>query len=135
MLRFGLKTVTPHISPILNQAYGLSLSQLHQRPHPFISLSVYTSLPLLPPPLFLLIFSQPSPPPFPRKRAGSEAQTSRRIIKDKGKADPPLVAPASSPPSEGKIKKKDPLLTNYTEAGGYAVLCAHKQQDRLKMLM
>lgn len=57
------------------------------------------------------------------------------------KADPLLlhVAPNSASLKTEKReereekKKKDPLLTNYTEPGGYKVLPAHKQEDGLKM--
>lgn len=62
-------------------------------------------------------------------------------MKSKEKADPLLlhVAPNSASlkteKREEKKKKKDPLLTNYTEPGGYKVLPAHKTEDGLKMSM
>lgn len=80
--------LSPRISPIVNQTYGLSPDSANP-PHPFISLSVYTSLPLSPPP-----FASLSPLLLlPGRRRGSgrgKIQTFRRDIKDKEKADPLL---------------------------------------------
>lgn len=120
------------LSPIVNQTYSLTTP----RPHILSSLCLYPSLYLLL--LLLLIFSPLSSSSSSScQKEREEIQTLTRDMNSQKKIRSPLVAPNSSPPSlkTARKKKKDPLLTNYIEPGGYRVLPAHKQQDSLKMLM
>lgn len=134
-----MDTVSPHICPIANQTYGLSPNSTNTDILSSFNLSIPFSLYHLL--LGLLIFSLPCPLLLLPRRRDSMREKCRHlegVLPTKKEQIPSCSSSLfSSFPEDRKEKKKrkTPLLPNYKEPGGYKVLFAHKQQDRLKMLM